>query len=51
MSEAVYGDCRDTCIAYMIESEYACMRCAEEMDMAQEQEDEDCFLEIYDQGA
>jgi len=44
-----YGDCKDTCPAYAIESEYACMRCAEQMDEEMRQEEED-WMEGCEQG-
>ena len=40
MSEDIgYGDCRDGCMSYLIEGEYACQRCAEIMDLEMEQEE------------
>lgn len=49
MSEDVgYGDCRDTCVQYAIESDFACEGCAAEMD--NECPEEDFFPEMYDQG-
>lgn len=35
-----YGDCRDSCMAFLIEGEFACLECAEEMDRAEHQEEE-----------
>jgi len=40
-------DCRDECLLYMIEGEYACLKCAEEMDEEMLREEEEDY-EWYD---
>lgn len=40
MAEGCYGDCRDDCMQYQIEGEYACQGCAELEQMEIEQDEE-----------
>lgn len=45
-----YGDCRDSCMAYAIESEHACEACADEERRELEQEENECWFGRGSQG-
>lgn len=45
-----YGDCRDSCIQYAIEGEYACDQCFEDAEQAMRDEEKEFDMHAYDQG-
>lgn len=46
-----YGDCRDSCIQYQIEGNYACIQCAEDEQQAMiDEENQLGDMGLYDQG-